>query len=187
MRKILAISALLMMGSLVGQEMQLDTQGSSIEWKGERKILNKGHTGTIAFKSGSVTVENGKLTGGEFIVDMKSMKESNGANRLIGHLMSDDFFSVDTYPTAMLAIKSVGKVKEGMVEITADLTIKATTEEITFPAQVEIKDGKFMGSAELSFDRAKFDIRYGSGSFFDDLGDKVIADENPLKVTISAN
>ena len=112
--------------------------------------------------------------------------EGEMRGKLEGHLKSGDFFSTEEYPMASLVIQKVSKKGNGY-EVVADLTIKGKTEEVVFPASVQMKDGQVMASAELSFDRTKYDIRYGSGSFFDNLGDKAISDEVKLSVQISAS
>ena len=182
-RKILIIAVLFMTGSLVAQNYSVDTSSSSIEWTGS-KIVGGSHTGTIDFKSGSLTMNKGKLSGGEFVVNMKTIKEES--SRLVEHLMSEDFFSVNKFPTASLEIKKIADAEDGMVNVTANLSIKEATESITFPAKVSVSSGKVKASAKLTFDRSKFDVRYGSGSFFEDLGDKAINDDVELKVTIVA-
>ncbi|MEQ9231352.1 MAG: YceI family protein [Cyclobacteriaceae bacterium] len=183
----LLIIALLVSGSAIAQDkLSVNTDESVINWHGE-KIVGNSHDGTIMFKEGSIEVKNGKLVGGSFTADMTSIKEGKGAAKLDGHLKSDDFFGVETYPTSSLVITKVAKGKDGAAQITANLTIKGKTEEITFPALFSIENGVAIASAELTFDRSKFDVRYGSGSFFDDLGNKAISDEIKINVSLKAN
>jgi len=73
-----------------------------------------------------------------------------------------------------------------MVNISGDLTIKGITHPIEFPASVSIADGKIKASAEITIDRAKYNVRHRSGSFFEGLGDKLIYDDFMLNVTLSA-
>jgi len=164
----------------------LNTTESVIEWKGE-KIVGNSHTGTLKFSEGAVKVKKGNLVGGKFLVDMTSLKESNGSSRLEGHLKSDDFFSVEKFPTAELVIKSSKKGENGVLEVTADLTIKGNTEEITFLALMKEEGDGMMVSVELTFDRSKYDVRYGSNSFFDNLADKAISDDIKLSIRINAS
>ena len=99
---------------------------------------------------------------------------------LDGHLKSDDFFGVEKFPTATLVIKSLGEKGNGVYAVTADLTIKGKTESIKFDLTV----GKNTAETSLKVDRTKYGIQYGSGSFFDNLGDKTISDEFELKVKL---
>jgi polyisoprenoid-binding protein YceI len=95
------------------------------------------------------------------------------AEKLEEHLRSDDFFSIETYPEARFVIKNVSA---GMV--TGDLTVKSITKTITFPAKiVSESDARIVADASIILNRANWDIRYGSGSFFEDLGDSLIDDK----------
>ena len=106
---------------------------------------------------------------------------------LEGHLKSEDFFGVEAFPTASLIIKSAEPTDvENQYTVVADLTIKEITNEITFVTDVELGEGTLTAKADLVFDRAAFDVRYSSGSFFDDLGDKLISDEVEMSVTLVA-
>ncbi len=176
--------------AVIGQDKAtIDVETSVIEWKGS-KVIGNSHTGTLQFKDGVLKMKKGNLVGGEFTVDMTTLEDTDLSggmkSKLEGHLKSDDFFGVEKYPTSRLEITKVGKEKNGIAQVSAKLTIKGTTEEITFPAEVTITDGWAIASADLTFDRSKFDVRYGSGSFFDNLGDKAISDDIELTVKIRA-
>ncbi len=151
----------------------IDLKASSLQWKGT-KVTGE-HTGKLSFKSGEVKMKDGKLTGGNFVVDVNSLTvedlKGEWATKFIGHMKSKDFFEVEKHPTASMKIK---KVADG--KITADLTIKGKTNEVTFPFK---KEGKIY-SGKLEFDRTKFDMVYGSGDFFKNLGDKMIHNEVKL-------
>jgi polyisoprenoid-binding protein YceI len=167
----------------------VNTTESTIQWFGGN-VVGKTHEGTLTFGPSTLEVSGGKVTGGNLSVDMNSMTNtdlSGGmADKLVGHLKSDDFFSVESFPTAGLVIKKIGKGDNGAAQITASLTIKGKTEEVTFPAVVKIDGDNLMASAELTFDRSKFDVRYGSDSFFDNLGDKAIKNEIKVAVNVKA-
>ena len=108
-----------------------------------------------------------------------------GAKKLVGHLKSDDFFGVEKHPTASLQVtKVISRGKVGSYKIIGDLTIKGTTKEIKFNTVVDNTTGVPVASADLTIDRSDFGIRYGSGSFFDDLGDKTIYDEFDLSLKL---
>ena len=106
-----------------------------------------------------------------------------------GHLKSDDFFGIGSHKTANFKIKKTSDiqgVKGFNTEIVGDLTIKGITHEVTFPAKVEVKDNKLAAYGEMTIDRTKFDIKYGSSNFFEGLGDKAIMDDFTMKISIGA-
>ncbi|SHI34439.1 Polyisoprenoid-binding protein YceI [Mesonia phycicola] len=154
---------------------------SNIEWKGEK--LTGSHEGTLTFKEGFLEMENKNITGGEFIVDMSSITATDlsgeGKQKLEGHLKSDDFFGVKKHPTAKLLIKKATKT-DNVYKIMADLTIKGKTNSVTF--DLYMKDNT--ATTHLTIDRTKYNIKYGSGSFFDNLGDKTIYDDFELDITL---
>ncbi len=187
MRTIKSILATVMILATVGltaQDMKVDTQKSNLKWHGE-KVTGE-HWGNIDLKEGWLSWDNNKLTDGEFVIDMASITntdiEDEGYNaKLVGHLKSDDFFGVNKYPTAKLEIKGSEKFQNNKAKVKAHLTIKETTLPIEFEAQ---KEGNWF-MAEIVIDRSKYDVRYGSGSFFDNLGDKTIYDDFTLTVKIA--
>lgn len=155
---------------------------SSITWKG-KKILGS-HTGIINLKEGHLEMDGDLLVGGMFVVDMTSisvtdLEAGKGKEKLEGHLKSADFFGIEAHPTATLVIKKA--IKNGNTyDVSADITIKGTTETISF----ELEMGKSAAITSFKIDRTKFGIRYGSGSFGDDLGDKAISDKFLLDVNL---
>jgi len=160
----------------------VNVKTSSIQWKAEKVVGS--HEGEISLKSGELIYEDGNLVGGSFIIDMTSIicTDLSGEykGKLEGHLKSEDFFSVETYATAGLVITNVKKVNSKKHTITADLTIKGITKSITFESNAE--ENKF--EARIKIDRTQFDVKYGSGSFFDGLGDNMIYDEFELTVSL---
>ena len=159
----------------------LNTKESKIEWEGEK--LTGSHEGTIMFKEGYLDMDGDKITGGEFIVDMTSIVatdlEGEGKQKLEGHLKSDDFFGVANHPTAKLTIKNATK-KGDSYGVIADLTIKGKTNPVTF----DLEMNGDTATTELTVDRTEYDVKYGSGSLFDNLGDNVIYDDFELDVTL---
>jgi len=155
---------------------------SSVAWKGYK--VTGSHEGTIKLVEGSLAFENDVLTGGNFTIDMTSinvtdLEAGKGKEKLEGHLKSDDFFGTENHAKASLTITDA-KGKDGVYRVTGDLTIKGKTHPITF--QMNIADN--VAVAELKVDRTKYDIKYGSASFFDGLKDKAIYDEFDLNVTL---
>ncbi|MFT4698606.1 MAG: polyisoprenoid-binding protein YceI [Flavobacteriaceae bacterium] len=161
---------------------EINVTESSINWEGS-KITGKTHTGSLTLQSGFIEMDGDAITGGKFVVDMTSLKstdmEGEYAEKLIGHLKSDDFFGTTNHPTAILEIGKTKKTEEGY-KVGAKLTIKDKTEPVSFI--LVMHDDR--ASAKLSFDRSKFDVKYGSGSFFDNLGDKAISDMIDLEVNL---
>lgn len=161
---------------------KVDASKSSVKWLG-KKVTGE-HFGTIAVKEGSLEVANGKVSSGKVVIDMNSMKcddiKDAGMNgKLIGHLKSDDFFSVASFPTAELVVSKVENNGNNHT-FSGNLTIKGITNPATFTA-TSSKDGKStVYKGVLTIDRSKYNVKYGSKSFFDNLGDKVIYDEFTL-------
>ena len=167
-----------------GVKKEVNVNESKVTWKGYK--VTGSHEGTIELKSGHLMMDGKKLTGGEFVVDMTSitnldMASGEGKEKLEGHLKSDDFFGVENYPTAKLVITSAEPMNKNSYSVKGDLTIKGKTNPVTFV--VSIYENK--ATATLKVDRAKYDVRYGSGSFFDNLGDKTIYDEFDLVVDLA--
>ncbi|MGQ1947423.1 YceI family protein [Geofilum sp. OHC36d9] len=189
MKKIVFISGLLLIGVLGAgaQTLKLVKTDSHIEWTGKK--IGGSHHGNINFTSGTLVYKENNYTDGVFIVDMKSItntdltdKDTNA--KLIGHLKSDDFFGVEKYPTAKLIITKGVSTKKGNYEFTGSLTIKDKTNPVTFNVVRSVKEGTQIFKGKLVVDRSKFDVRYGSNSFFDNLGDNVIYDEFELDFTV---
>ena len=154
-----------------------------INWEGS-KITTDSHTGTLDISEGELTFEADALVGGSFIVDMNSivctdLSEKSGA-RLVGHLKSDDFFGVAEHPTAALTFTSVEATETGYT-ITGDFTIRDITNAETF----ELKINGNTVTADLEIDRSKYNVKFRSGSFFENLGDKLINDELKLRVSFA--
>jgi len=168
-------------------EIDVDTENSQIIWKGY-KVTGE-HAGTINVKNGSFIYEGEMLAGGSFEIDMTSLKvtdlQGEWAGKLEGHLKSDDFFGVANFPTAKFEItKVVSRGTDGDYRVTGNLTIKETTKEIRFNAKVDNSSGVPVAMANVTIDRSDYNVKYGSGSFFDNLGDKTIYDEFNLELKI---
>ena len=162
----------------------VNTEKSTVAWKAEK--VGGSHEGTINVKEGNLTFdEEGSLNGGKFTIDMSSIActdlEGEWSEKLVSHLKSPDFFGVDEFPYAILVInKVVPKGTPNDYKVSADITIKETTKAITFYVNATEREG----TADLTIDRTEFDIRYGSSSFFDKLGDKTIFDDFNLSIQL---
>lgn len=170
----------------------LNLSKSSVAWIGKK--LAGQHTGTVSLSGGTVTVKNGNLGGGEFKIDMNSIKcvdiEDSGYNaKLVNHLKSEDFFNVAKYPTATLKITKVLKStkKQNTYNLSGILSIKGIEKAISFPATFKKVGNEYVGTANLIIDRTKWDIKYGSSNFFEGLGDKAIKNEFELNVSLVTN
>ena len=164
-------------------DKEINTKNSTVLWKGNK--VTGSHEGVIKIKSGLLKFNKEELIGGEFEIDMNSLvcTDLSGEykGKLEGHLKSDDFFGVTKFPTATLKIKKVIKQKGNIYECTADITIKGKTEVVQFNTTLN----KNSATAKIKIDRTKFDVKYGSGSFFDGLVDNMIYDEFDLNINLS--
>ena len=181
---VVAIVALITFSFTVIEDIKKDinVESSKVSWKAYK--VAGSHEGVITLKSGFLTFNEETLTGGEFVIDMTSITctdmEGEYKGKLEGHLKSDDFFGVENHPTATLVIKKAKSSGKNSYKVSGDLTIKGKTNPITFEFSVYGKKA----SASLKIDRAQYDIKYGSTSFFDDLKDKAIYDEFDLNVEL---
>jgi polyisoprenoid-binding protein YceI len=169
---------------------KVNTTESSVNWKGYK--VTGSHNGSVGIKNGSLKMNEGRLQGASFEIDMTSIQvkdlQGAGATKLEGHLKSEDFFGTDKYPTSKLVItKVIPYGAGGDYKLVGNMTIKDITKEIKFKANVVETDGKVSAKADITVDRADFNISYKSGSFFDELGDKTIYDEFELTVNLVAN
>ena len=174
--KILMTLTFLITYQIVAQELVLDTSSSKLKWTGT-EITSKTHYGSLIFKSGTITMKNNKPDKGEFVVDMTTLKNEDVPEayrgRLEGHLKSDDFFSVEKFPKAVLKINSSSFLNSEKYNLEGDLTVKG----MTHPISLSITTMKNKWIANLTFDRSKYDVRFRSGTFFENLGDKLIYDD----------
>jgi polyisoprenoid-binding protein YceI len=181
--KTIVIALLVAFGTVNAQTKKVDATKSSINWLA-KKVTGQ-HEGTVNLKEGNLIFKGKKVVGGNFTVDMTSMtttdlKAGQGKEKLDGHLKSEDFFGTEKFPTSTLVFKTIAAKSAGVYTVTADLTIKGITDSVTF----DLATTANTASANVKINRTKFGIKYGSGSFFDNLGDKAIADEFDLTVAL---
>ena len=162
---------------------------SSVKWVG-KKVAGE-HYGSVQLKSGTIEMTGGKLTGGSFEMDMTSITcedlDGEWSDKLVGHLKSDDFFGVNNYNTAKLNVKKVTPAGSNKYNVLAHLTIKGKTHPVEFPVTVSDKNGNVKAAGTITVDRTKYGIRYGSDSFFDNLGDKAIENNFTLSFELKAS
>ncbi|WP_298265564.1 YceI family protein [uncultured Lutibacter sp.] len=168
------------------QKYNVDVENSKITWKGYKPTGS--HEGTIKLQSGSLIKAGGVISEGVFTADMTSIKDADGSARLEGHLKSADFFEVETFPTATFKISNVTtNDTSNKAWITGEMTIKGITKEIKFPATISNSDETITITSEtFQINRAEFNVKYKSKTFFNDLKDKFVNDEFDLQVTIVA-
>ncbi|MDA3881343.1 MAG: YceI family protein [Prolixibacteraceae bacterium] len=184
MKKIVTLNIIVLFFAftLNAQSFVAKPDKSELIWTG-KKIAGK-HYGNIDLTEGSFVLDNNKISEGLFVIDITSISnedlEGDMNDKLVGHLKSDDFFSVDKHPTAVLKINSSTQLINGKATVKGELTIKGTTHPIEF-------EGNKIGNvfkATVTVDRTKYGIRYGSGKFFENLGDNMIDDNFILEVTL---
>jgi len=169
---------------------KVDTQKSVLNWDG-KKVTGQ-HNGTVKFNEGTLTVDGTKLTGGMFEFDMNSITSLDltdaGYNaKFIGHMKSEDFFNTTKYPTSKFVITKVTPKGGNNYDITGNMTIKNLTNPVTFPATVTVAGNTITAEGKAVLDRTKYDIRYGSKSFFENIGDKAIYDDFTINLKTVAS
>lgn len=184
MKRLTFLFAALLIGlTVTAQKMDVNTSKSELKWTGKK--VSGEHWGYIKLKDGTFTLNDGQITDGTFTIDMtsinnKDLESPEWNQKLVGHLKSDDFFSVDKFETATLKVNESTTFENGEATVKGNLTIKGITHPISFKAKN--KDGKY--HANIIVDRTKYDVRYGSGKFFDNLGDNMIYDDFSLDVML---
>lgn len=174
------IFGLLALATLSVQAANLDVAKSKITWIGKKAVVDSKHLGTVKIKEGKFTMKDGKLTGGEVSVDMTTITTTDLSGewktKLETHLKSADFFKVGQYPTTSFKATSVKSAGKGNYKVLGELTIVNVKKSVEL---VLTEKGKVY-SGKLVIDRTKWGLKYGSGSFFDNLGDKAIANDIAL-------
>ncbi len=179
---IVAATATLMSFNVKDGEYKIDNQKSKITWIG-KKVTGQ-HAGTINLEEGIFALKGNKIASGSFTIDMMSLKDGEGNEKLEGHLKSDDFFATDKNPKANFVTSKIESKGGDQYVVKGNLTIKGITNEIEFPATIQIANGQISAKAKILVDRTKFDIKFRSGNFFQNLGDKAIEDNFELNVDL---
>lgn len=166
----------------------IDTKESVVTWKGSSLNGLNTQTGYIYISKGELMIENGQLMGGIIEVDMNTIEDKNHGtdNNLVNHLKDPDFFEVIKFPFSTIAITKVASINDENKNITGNLTIKGITHSVTFPAQIEVKDGIVKANAKLVIDRTKWDVRYKSAKFYDNLANQTMSDSIEYHIKIVA-
>jgi polyisoprenoid-binding protein YceI len=184
MKKVFFLFAImLIVFSAIAQDVTVNTSKSELKWTG-KKVTGE-HWGFIKLKDATLIIEGDKISSGEFNIDMnsincKDLEDAEWNGKLVGHLKSDDFFSVDNFPVAILTITESTSFIDGVAEVKGNLTIKG----ISHPTSFKVEKSDTAYTATVTIDRTKYNVKYGSGKFFDNLGDNMIYDEFTLDVKI---
>jgi polyisoprenoid-binding protein YceI len=168
MKKIaIALVSITLLSNISGaqEKLDIDINKSTIKWIGELTFNFGGHDGFISFKEGYFIKTGDVITGGEFIIDMNSIKNTDiekvDANlSLVNHLKDTDFFDVKKYPTATLKITSVEYFKNNQARFYANITIKGITKPIKFNVDLDYPN-KAM-TTRFKIDRREFNVTYQS-------------------------
>ena len=171
---------------------KVDIDRSALGWTGYYVFSFSEHNGTIKLLGGELVADDHQIVSGYFDIDMKSIKDldmpvDDGAKDLENHLMSDDFFSVNAFPSARFEIITTTKIKDPVpggpnYDVTGDLTIKGVKNSLTFPALINFNDDGIEAKTKFKFDRTKWNVRYNSGKFFSDIGDGAISDAIGMEI-----
>ena len=177
------------LNSVKAADYILDNTSSKVKWEA-KKVTGK-HNGSITFVGGTIAVAKNIITGGSFVMDMKTILDEDLTNegmknKLMGHLASDDFFSVAKFPESKMEIKKVTPVAGDEYKFLADLTIKGITNPVEFNATVKVSGNQLNAEGVITVNRTLYGIKYGSGKFFEGLGDKMIYDEFTLAFNVIA-
>ncbi len=161
---------------------------TELSWIG-KELSTKIHTGTLNLSNGIIQVDNDKKITGNITINMSTINVTDLQGRakemLEGHLRSVDFFEVENFPKATLSFKSKSFNKlKNQINFEGELTIKDISNPILFNAILLESSPYLKAKAILSFDRSKYNVRFRSGSFFENLGDKLILDVIDVNITL---
>lgn len=175
--------------SSLGQKYIIDTKESVLTWKGSMVLAPEGeHIGYVHISKGELMIEKDQLVGGMVEIDMKTIeyKDKTNKNTPVNHLKSPDYFDVEKFPTSVIEITRVASVSGKTIKVTGNLTIKGVTHPVTFPAEMEVKDGIVKANGQVIIDRTDWGIRYRSGKFYDNLADQAVSDDVEFDIKIVA-
>lgn len=169
---------------------KVDTKASTLAWTG-KKVTGE-HTGNVPLASGELTVDGKLVKQGTFDIDLSALTvtdvtDASSNAKLVGHLKGDDFFSTAKFPKASFVLTAFTPKSGDDYTVKGKLTIKGITNEVEFPATVKSDGKKLTASAKIVVDRTKYDIRFRSTSFFENLGDKAISNDFELVLNLVAN
>lgn len=163
-----------------GEISSINLTDSYVWYKGS-KILGESHDGKIPFKNGSFKVQDGKLIGGKFALDLENFGnddlDGKSKNDFIGHMKAPDFLNVAEFPTANFKILSVDGEN-----VTGVLTIKNVSKNITIPATYSVNGNKVNFESAFNIDRTDFDMNFNKEGAVGVAKDRIIKNIIELKV-----
>lgn len=176
--------------AVTGTSYVANTAQSSVTFIGSKPTGT--HTGVFMIKEGQVALTDNKVSGGKFVMDISSMvckdADTNGSYKLIGHLLSPDFFDVAKYPTATFEITGCELLSNDSVgnthTISGNLTLKDSTKNISFPAKIETTETEIAIKADFNINRTLWGLHYGNDK---SLGDKFIYPDVHIQLDIKGN
>jgi polyisoprenoid-binding protein YceI len=174
---------------VANEKYGIDKRESVVTWKGSKVFApEQAHRGYVYISKGELMIEKGRLVGGAVEIDMNTITDPvhGSDNNLINHLKDPDFFDVKKFPIATFVITRVASVNAENVNVTGNLTIKDITHAVTFPVKIEVKGKIVNATGKVTIDRTKWDVRYNSGKFYDNLADKAISDDIEFDMKIVA-
>tara|TARA_B100001029_G_scaffold10984_1_gene7486 strand:+ start:455 stop:1099 length:645 start_codon:yes stop_codon:yes gene_type:complete len=169
------------------KKLKLDLENSYIKWIGKK--ITSSHDGIVNIKRGEILMEGSRVSSAEIVVDMNTIKNTDiqnekSSNSLTSHLKNSDFFNVDSFPTALIIINNSEQISDTKYKFYGDLTIKGITNSVEFDGDIKKVDDKYSANIILIFDRTLWEIHYGSGKYFANLGDRMILDDIYLEISL---
>lgn len=166
-------------------QFTMNKDQSALEWQGSKVGLAE--KGTVPIRSCVLKVENGVLVSGSLVVEMVgivSTSQEGLARRELGkHLRSSDFFDAGRFPEATFEMISSTVDGRGNLKVKGKLIIKGVVKEAEALMSFLSVD-PVVASATMTFNRADFGVQFGSGSFFDNLGDDLISDQVQIRMAL---
>jgi len=169
---------------------KVDNENSKLTWAAKKATGD--HNGEVKISNGNFAVENNNLKGGSFDIDLNTITDADltdqaSNDKLVSTLKSETFFNTGKFPKASFVISSATKTSGNQYDVKGKLTIKGITNDVSFPATIAVNGKKLTANAKITVDRTKYDIKFRSKNFFENLGDKVIYDDFDLNVNLTAN
>ncbi|MCQ6958606.1 YceI family protein [Mucilaginibacter aquariorum] len=169
-----------------GKYKMIDTKKSVVAWKGSSLNGLNTQTGYVYISKGELLIDNSQPVSGTVEVDMNTIedKKHGRENKLVNHLKDPDFFEVEKFPFTTMVITNIKPIDGGNKKVKGNLTIKGITHPVTFPAKIVFKDGIVEANGRLVIDRTKWDVRYKSAKFYENLANQTMSDSIEFQMRI---
>jgi len=144
------------------------SEDSYLDWRASHLGGISPRFGKIYVKDAEVLVNNGELTNAKLDIEMSSLtvdnfeEGSDEIEELKGHLLSPDFFNVETNPTSTFELTKIRSASGDFNSVvTGNLTILDSTKSITFNANVNVSNDEVsVESEDFSIDRTDWNLTY---------------------------